>query len=190
MVKIFSFFIPGLCRGGLTPAKTRKQSNGLSNGAEKKKKTVELSETRKSLRKQRNILSGRAESLSKLSKLSVYNGGEDITNNDSKAKDSNVSCTNTMITQPNNIYATLRKKKKSKSLNGDHHLSAIAINADDNEENERFVSSTFKSINDQSQQIYLWLKEIEMQQFKDLLIQNGYDDLDFMVCFQWIYYKI
>lgn len=174
-------FILGLCRGGLTPAKTKKQLNGLSNGVERKKKTVELSETRKSLRKQRNILSGRAESMSKLSKLSVYNGGEDITN-DSKAKELSVSGTNTMITQPNNIYATLRKKKKSKSLNGDHHLSAVAINTDDNEENERFVSSTFKSINDQSQQIFLWLKEIEMQQFKDLLIQNGYDDLDFMVC--------
>lgn len=108
-----------MCRGGLTPAKTVTNSQSkVPNGTKQKKKTVELSEARKSLRRQRNILSGRAESLSKLSKLSVYND---------TAISIDGSVANSPVPHSNNIYATLRKnKKKSKSLNGDTIVTSIA----------------------------------------------------------------
>lgn len=200
----------GLCRGGLTPAKSSGNNRNVtvqpapssSNGTmEKKKKIVELSEARKSLRKQRSILSGRAESLTKLNsgggKLSIHNHTSNDGNHEEKKKSksidqrSSTTMTGAMITQPNNIYATLRKKKKSKSLNGDHQLTVIDIDGGHQQNGDGLHSSDSKDqllsnktssiLQDQSQQIFLWLKEIDMQQYKDILIQNGYDNLDFMV---------
>lgn len=220
----------GLCRGGLTPvakttsgggsklsSTTAPAGEGSSHASNSKvmhgkssdrkvKKVVELSEARKSLRRQRNILSGRAESLGKLNsaaaagaKLSVYNasggGGESTSTGteDTSAPPAFVP----------NIYATLRKqKKKCKSLNGDLTPTALTSST---KEGSSFDAQTSRigsdSLNDllndsgsvdsaaqpknntilHTHQLYLWLKEIKMEQYKDLLISNGYDNLNFMV---------
>jgi len=150
---------------------------------ERKKKIVELSEARKSLRRQRNILSGRAESLGKLNssaKLSVYQESTSTDDNGPPLP---------------NIYATLRKpKKKCKSLNGDR-TPVLATSARESgfESSKGLTGSDScnnllnSSKSDQANsilhthQLYLWLKELHMDQYKDLLILNGYDNLDFMV---------
>lgn len=179
----------GLCRGGLTPAKKVTKSV--------KKKTVELSEARKSLRRQRNILSGRAESLTKLSKLSVYNdNGTDFANQYQQ------------LPHNNNIYGTLRRnKKKSKSLNGDHLLETNKTTTTTTTTNEssqdseqmvpngteiktpkRSASVTGEAllgeilpVGEYHKQVERWLKDLLLPQYKELLINNGYDNLNFMV---------
>lgn len=194
-----------MCRGGLTPAKTNNPLKQLNNNEnvstgknliERKKKTVELSEARKSLRRQRNILSGRAESLTKISsKLSVYQatsvGGNESTST-TGPEDITVPAP---MSNSNNIYATLRKqKKKCKSLNGDLTPAIAKEVSFESAKNEMLTSdswndllSTHKANNpkpnsvQQTHQLYLWLKELRMEQYKDILISNGYDNLNFMV---------
>lgn len=254
----------GLCRGGLTPVKitknlvpsdrTRRASSKSSNNhhllpsdlnipntshhsstTERKKKMVELSETRKSLRKQRSLLSGQAcsfgssGSMSKLNKISSQSsmvlgvdasvGGE--LNKLSKPDDP--SCSKSKSS--NNIYATLKRKKKCKSLTGDDILSnrSIAVYHFDDDLNSNIdvdrnsqlkldkqnfetgakesmscdnLNSMTVDLNDHrssngstkllmqecpEDQLYPWLKSIRMNQYKELLVSNGYDNLNFMV---------
>ncbi|KPM10109.1 ankyrin repeat domain containing protein 32 [Sarcoptes scabiei] len=216
----------GLCRGGLTPAKTAtpnklnnntqfnqhrsnsspshsKMIGGSSTLENRRKKTVELSETRKSARQQRNILSGRADSQCKsMNKFSVYESPKtsdlqhdnivvaiDDEIDESFNLKTNSLINHSMITQPNNIYATMRKKKKCKSLNGDHlggqyQKKSITSYSNGNlKKNSLDNSVRLRSIVlDQNQQIFLWLKEIGMQNYQEILTENGYDDLDFMDC--------
>lgn len=184
------------------------QLNSSSKSSERKgKKVVELSEVRKSLRRQRNILSGRAESCGKLNHNSSSSGGNKLSLFHQSSNDgSDIS-----VPMPN-IYATLRKqKKKCKSLNGDLRSSSststftiLTNNNNNTNNNSTKKCSNFElkncdndnslvggsednllNINNNNilniHQLFLWLKEIGMEDYKDLLASNGYDNLDFMV---------
>ena len=153
-----------------------------------------MSEARKSLRRQRDILSGRAESLNKVNnkKLSIYDQTTSTNTSENETKECSklgYSKNQQSNSDQTNIYATLRKKKKCKSLNGDHlGNSIVSIDIDEpkifktSDSCDDLLSS--KAIESKSIQaihsLYRWLKDIGMENYKDLLISNGYDDLDFL----------
>lgn len=160
--------------GGLTPKKKPQQQqqklqiptsqSSLSMSSETKKKMVHLNETRKSLRRQRSLLSGRAESLTKLdsptnpdrnSRLVVYSGS------DSRS-----------VIGDYDIYAPLRRKKKSRSLNGETHLLEVY--------GQELSIDGKNEIETPEDRLLPWLRKIHMHQYKELLVSNGYDDLSFM----------
>lgn len=90
------------------------------------------------------------------SRLSVYNGSDSrsVTGGDY------------------DIYAPLRRKKKSRSLNGETHLLEVygqELSIDGKGETET-----------PEDRLLPWLRRIHMHQYKELLVSNGYDDLNFM----------